>query len=138
MNDAGRWLILIATLAGCTSEDGHGLEEDQGSAPRLESFALSSDPVPARTLTSVIGTLSFEDDDGDLELAEIEVTMAADVVTAVTAPFMGVDGVTEGTVPVQLQLLLADAGPADVELVLVDAEGNMSEPAVATVEVVDP
>lgn len=123
-------LVLVPlAFAGCDDED------DGGSAPVVDSLTLSGEDARVGMLSTVTGTLGFSDPDGDVEEARIELSDPAGTTTTVMTEIVGVSGMTEGTVVLQLAVLAMETGEHEATLTLIDAEGNESDPETATFEV---
>lgn len=122
------FLVLIASLGGCESP------QEIGDAPVIESWNVQADAVTVGQASTLIGTLVFNDPDGDLDQAEIEIIDPEGTSAMVTAEIAGVEDLTEGSVGVQVSFLAQSAGVFEVSVVLLDVQGNASEPASTTFE----
>ena len=122
------FLVLLGSLGGCDSP------QEVGDAPVVESWSVQADAVTVGEVSTLNGTLVFNDPDGDLDQAEIEVIDPEGTSAMVTAEIVGVEGLTEGSVGVQVSFLAHRAGVFEVRVVLLDVQGNASEPASTTFE----
>ncbi len=122
-------IVLIGSLGACASE------EEMGDAPVIQSWTVQADAVALGLPSVLAGTLVFADPDGDLDQAEIEIIDPDGTALMTTADIAGVDGVSEGSVGVQVSFVAQTAGVFEVSVVLLDVQGNASAPASSTFEI---
>lgn len=121
----------LALLFGASCDDG----EDAGTPPRLEAFTLDATEVVLGTPSTLRGTIELTDPDGDVLEAELTLREPSGAEGTMTTPIAGADGRLEATVGLEVMLLAPDPGTYDVTAVLIDREGNASEPATASFDV---
>jgi hypothetical protein len=119
-------LLLCALLAACTSDD--------SSAPTISNLTLSPSSLPVGQQTTVGGTITFSDPDGDLDQLGVEVTLPDQ--SKQTLPMTDVQNVgtmTEGTLSWALIIAPPSAGTYHMSLWITDADAHESNHLDATV-----
>ena len=127
----GAILLVALAMGGCDDED------EAGSAPVVESLSLDGQDVRVGMLSMVGGMLGFSDPDGDVAEARIELSDPEDTKTTLMTEIVGVSGMKEGTVVLQLGVLATRTGEHEATLTLIDEEGHESEPETATFDVTE-
>ena len=108
--------------------------EDSGTAPSLDAFTLDAADVVVGTPSTLRGTLELTDPEGDVTEAELTLLEPTGAEGTMATPIAGVEGRTEATVGLQVTVLAPVAGTYEVTAVLLDAEGNTSEPRTSAFE----
>ena len=118
---------LMALSMGCGT--------DEGSPPEISSLSYSPDTATVGETITIAGTVDFVDDDGDLDLLGLTAVDPNGVASDLPmSEIQGVAGTTEGTIGIQMFLVMNTAGTYEFELFVVDAEGNESNRLAGTVQ----
>ncbi len=124
------FLLCAGLLAsGCDEPD------DAGTPPALRSFTLDATEVVVGTPSTLRGMLQFADPDADVTEAELTLVEPSGTEGTLTTPIVGAEGRTEAAVGLQVSILAPVAGTYEVTALLLDAEGNLSEPVTASFDV---
>lgn len=127
-----RCLLCALVLAnGCDEA------EETGAPPSLEAFTLDAADVVVGAPSTLRGTLELTDPDGDVTEAELTLLEPSGAEGTMATPIAGVAGRTEATVGLQITVLAPVAGTYEVTAVLLDAEGNASEPRTSAFELLE-
>lgn len=120
-------LLGLTLLAACTSE---------GASPEIASLTYSPESLTVGQQTTITGTFTFDDPDGDLDELGAEVVMPGGARQAF--PMTDVRNVattTEGTITWAMVVVPPAAGAYQLELWVTDADGNASNRLTGTFEV---
>jgi len=100
---------------------------DHGAPPSIANLTASPLTVPVGTATTISGQLSFVDEDGDIDQFAISVVLPGGARQDIPPQdAQGVDGLTAGTLAWALILTPPTPGSYELEVSLVDVEGNAS------------
>lgn len=107
----------------------------EGTPPEISALSYQPDTATVGETVTIAGTLDFADEDGDLDLIAIT-AIDPDGIVSDLPPTMiqGVDGMTSGTIGIQVFLVVSKAGTYDFDLFVVDADGNESNRLSGVVE----
>lgn len=122
-------LCALALASGCDET------EETGTPPSLDAFTLDAADVVVGAPSTLRGTLELTDPDGDVTEAELTLLEPSGAEGTMATPIAGVEGRTEATVGLQVTVLAPVVGIYEVTGVLLDAEGNASEPVTSAFEV---
>jgi hypothetical protein len=101
--------------------------DDDTTAPTISNLTASPATLPVGTQTTVSGTVTFSDPDGDLEQLGVEVTLPDQ--SKQTLPMTNLQNVgtmTDGTIAWALIVVPPAAGPYKMSLWITDADGHTS------------
>lgn len=137
MKAAWMWTAVLAGLlvVGCSSSsDEDSTDGPTGSAPEISDFSLSPDEIEVGKKTTLTGTMSIQDEEGDVEKVSIDLTLPDGTKQAAgTVELQNASGVKEGKVTFSLMLSLPSAGDYEVDLAVLDSKGHESNHLNATV-----
>jgi hypothetical protein len=122
-------LMALAFAAGCSDES------DQGSPPSISDLTYAPTTVTVGQLTTITGTFSFTDPDGDLKEMTASLTPPAGQPQTLPAQALQNEaGQTSGMAQLQLVLQPPLAGTYSFEVWLTDDAGNDSNHLTGTFE----
>ena len=111
--------VMLFAVVACT--------EDHGDPPVIANLTASPLTVPVGAATTISGTLTFTDRDGDLDLIAVTVVTPDDSrVDLAPAPIQIPGGLTEGQLTWAVILQPPAAGRYDLELSVIDEADNDS------------
>lgn len=114
-------VLLVAALASV------GCADDAGTPPQIANLTASPSTAPVGTTTTVSGTLTFTDRDGDLASLAVTVTLPDGAAQELPpTPLQNVASRTEGSVAWAVLLTPPSAGRYDLAIALLDDADNAS------------
>jgi hypothetical protein len=123
-------LAFTGFLTACTQET-----SSDGEPPTISALTYTPEVVSVGELTSLSGSLHFEDADGDLLELHMEIGDGSGRSLVVTAtPISGVAGLTAGTVTLSLMVTMPSAGPHVLRVWVRDAQGQDSNALEGTLD----
>lgn len=128
-------LMPICLLIGCGGEDTP--EGDPGTAPVLSELVMNGDlKGTVGQMLTLNGTMTVEDDEGDVANLLIEVVLPNGMAQDLPANHAGAPaGATEVSIQVLMALQPPVAGTYTVNVRMDDDKGNISEPLSFEIEV---
>lgn len=113
-------LLSCLALVACASDD-------TGIEPTISNLALAQTTLAVGQQTTVNGTVGFEDADGDLMELGVELTLPdTSKQTLPMTPLQNIGTMTSGSIAWSLIIAAPAAGAYQMELWIVDANGNTS------------
>jgi len=114
-------MLLLAVLVGCGGGGG------DGAAPTITDLALAPQSVPVAVQSTITGTMTFDDVDGDVEQIAVAVTTPGGARQEVPpAPIQTTGEPEHGVVQWALLLSPPAAGTYTLELWVIDGSDNAS------------
>jgi hypothetical protein len=115
-------VMSAAAMAGCGSDDGGG------SAPVVDDLSVTPTTVTAGVAESMTVVVTFSDNDGDLEEANVGITPEGGAETVLDpATIEDAAGIKAGQFSIQLGITLPGPGSYELRVWLTDGEGNKSK-----------
>jgi hypothetical protein len=116
-------ILFTALAAGCGNED--------TEAPTIDMLSLQADTLTVGSQSDIMGSLNFEDPDGDVESLEIELTPPTIAPQTLAVDLTGSDDQTEGLAQFVITVVPPEAGEYEVTVTVIDSAGNRSNALVS-------
>lgn len=127
MMGAGAVVAAGLAILGCESEGG------SGTPPAISGLTASATTIEVGKQQNVTLGFSFEDPDGDVAKAHVDIRMDGVAPASVEAAVASASGVAKGAGQVIVALLIPKAGQVTLRLSVIDTAGNDSNTLETTV-----